>query len=366
MASSDLLIQIEGLNDSQAEDVASFFRNEFPQKPITNSSQIEAVLNELVGTRQTRVGPIPNDDSQEVLRKIISYYISINQPIPILVPTAPKKPVINEGVDIAELSAIKTMACLHKRVLAHYKPGLSYTVRLEDVTGWYLENDTINTKQSILTYMQQFETLIKLFSYDSFIHTLRESTITTGDIFFNTASSLETYFAELIKASDYAEISDSKVKIPVELLRYGWKGSLPKKQLNFYRARCKKMYPEADNEMINQLLAKYFSSLLTHSILGISGVNPDWNGYIKLAFTPPVPDTPSSLVLNKIYYRTIPLNLHRHNVTFWRARGFFKIKNKTTKPALANWTEELNLKPCQTTISRGYINITLPTNYLLE
>ncbi|MFA6307479.1 MAG: hypothetical protein WCS88_02220 [Patescibacteria group bacterium] len=366
MTNNDLLVQVEGLDASHAEAVISFFKKDFPQKPVVNESQNEAILNELIGTRQTRIGPVPNDDSQKALRKVISYYISVNQPIPVLVPSATMKPIINQGIDIAEISAIKTMACLHKRVSTHYKPGLLYTIRLEDVTGWYLEGDDISIRQSMLTYMEQFETLIKLFNYDSFIHTLRESTITTRDIFFSTALSLETHFVELIKASDYAEISNSKAEIPTELLNYGWIGSLPKEQLNFYRARCNKMYPGADNETIDQLMAKYFSSLLTHDILEISGVNSDWNGYIKLAFTPLVPGTPSSLVLNKIYYRTIPSNLHRHNIPFWRARGFFMIKNKIVKPALANWTEVLNLHPCQTTISRGYKTITLQTNYLLD
>jgi len=366
MSNSDLLIQVKGLDTSHAEEIVSFFKKDFPQKPILNESQIEAILNELIGTRKIRIGSVPNDNSQEALRKIISYYISINQSIPVLVPAATMKLMVNEGVDIAKISAIKTMAGLHKRVSAHYKPSLSYTIRLEDVTGWYLEDDTISTRQSMITYMEQFETLIKIFNYDSFIHTLRENTITTRDIFFATALSLESYFVELINASDHAEITGSKVKIPIKLLNHGWIGSLPKEQLSFYRARCRKIYPDTDNGAIDQLVAKYFSSLLTHDILGISGINSDWNGYIKLSFTPLVPGTPSSLVLNKIYYRTIPSNLYRHNIPFWRARGFFIIKNKIVKPALANWTEVLDLHPCQTTISRGYRTITLPTNYLLN
>jgi hypothetical protein len=43
---------------------------------------------------------------------LISECLFSERPIPILVPSGPKKPIVGRGVDVAELSVLKVLNCL--------------------------------------------------------------------------------------------------------------------------------------------------------------------------------------------------------------------------------------------------------------
>ena len=116
--------------------ITQFLVREFPGVITPNSSVLLDVLTDaIVGSKQVRYGPRPNPESLVAIRKVISLSLTSGQPIPFLIPWGSRKPKLGANIDVAEISALKTLVCLNNRVKAHYEPGVQMNVRLEDTSG---------------------------------------------------------------------------------------------------------------------------------------------------------------------------------------------------------------------------------------
>ena len=115
---------------------------EFPGSSTSNLATFEAVVAELVGTKQHRNGPTPNPENLVSLRAVVRDAMAVGKPIPILVPWGGTK-MSRRSIDVADLMALKQLKCLNERVLQHYGAGVEMRVRLEVLTEYTLYQDFV-------------------------------------------------------------------------------------------------------------------------------------------------------------------------------------------------------------------------------
>lgn len=350
-----------------APSIDQFLRQEFPQALAGNPEDIlNAVGDAIISGGSIRLGGRPNPESLVAIRSVIRTHIQAQLPIPLIVPAGPKKPQAGESIDIAELSALRMIGCLQKRVKAVYEPGIIARIRLEDITGFYLEDTDPKTQKSMSLYLHDFETLVQALGYTDFIQPVRESSFVAELDFRTTADSLVPLFQTYIDdttdgLNGYESLASWKA-----LSGAGWKGEIPIKMREFYQHRFERIYPNVSVKERTYRICRYLASTLTHHKLGLSGSDPAWKSYLSLSFTPPVPHAPASLVSTRVFYRTVPTNHTKHHIPFWRAKGFLKSTRSGWRIQLASWDDGLDLHRHEVIFSQGGVSVPVRTDYLLD
>lgn len=177
MSHRKIVVLGEFLDDPNVDLIADFLRQEYPDMNEGKEEPIlECVMREIIGSRQVRLAGAPTLESQVAMREVVRACIKAGHPIPVLVVSGPKKTVIGESIDLAELSALKMLACLNKRVKVYFPQGIVVRIRLEDTTGYYLEEGVQDLRESIDRYIEDFATLIRVMDYN-FITPIREQTL---------------------------------------------------------------------------------------------------------------------------------------------------------------------------------------------
>lgn len=296
--------------DPHGPEIEEFLRREFPQTAAKAASAMEAVVDAIIGSRQVRLGALPNPESLVAIREVVRNYIAENRPIPIMVPAGPKKPMGDASVDMAELSALRILAQLQANVSQHYAPGLDMRLRLEDFTGFYLEGEGI--RPTVDRYTSDFEALISVLGYSGFITPVRERALVGWEEFRAKVAEINALMLPYLAGTDGTEGSmdgwalGSMMRIPVA-----------KAQREFLLGRYAKIYPGADGEFVLRAMASYLSCAVGRRHLKASGADPSWDrGRIDIYFAPPVPGTPHELVSTRVYYRTVPLAHSKQHIPF--------------------------------------------------
>lgn len=353
------------LGEPYGNMIVDLLRHEFPVLRNGDESQLNAVMAELIGSSQTRNGPRPNPESEVAMREVVRRCITAGSPIPMLVPSGPKKPVQGMSVDIAELAALRTLACLQTRVSRHYPPGLEIVFRMEDVTGWVLEGHEARTRDSIENYLADFEKLVRILDYGNFIFPIRESALVTEEAMRAAIEQIEPTISAYVRDTDVNGLEGyEKLESWQQLKALGWSGRIPVEQRQFYHCRYQRLFPKMTAEERTDLMVRYLANTLARYQLKATGAKPDWEGNFQLSFAAPVPGNPPNLTSTRIYYRTLPLHLAKHHLPFWRARGFLKL-NGDAKFSLATWGDKLDLTECAVVFQNEMESVTIRTDYLL-
>ncbi|MDD3265830.1 MAG: hypothetical protein PHC75_01450 [Burkholderiales bacterium] len=309
---------------------------------VNNSSNtlVDTIAQLLIGSKKVRFGKYPSNHCIHAIKEIIHQKIANNEPIPILVPMGPHKTIVNENIDLAEVYALKTLSSLNSRVSKLYSKGLHIYLREEDITGWFLTGTSANVRESIEKYLANFEMLIRILKYDSFITTFRESQLVNYEdivALINVYSNpIRNYINDTnYNYDNYQELTSYKV-----LMALGWKGEIPSEQRCFYRERYKRNYPNKSDFEIDEMIVDYLSISFAKSQFGALVPKHIKNDFIQLTFAPPIPGIPQDIACRRIYYRILPVNISRMHLPFWRAKGFLNLSEEEPNLAINNWDDQ--------------------------
>lgn len=303
---------------------------------------VDAVSMEILATNQVRFGPLPSIENQAAIRAVVRKCVELDSPIPMLVPWGSKKPVNSSSVDVAEVFALKTLNCLHKRISEHYSHGVDMRIRVEDLSGFFLFKDEGEAGLRASTkYVRDFKSLIEIFNFP-FLNLFLETEHSFQYEFIaevnKTLPSMITY----ITKSDELGIQRAQQLPCWEVLKsQGWHGDIPIEQRDYYRNRYAKIYQSSIEEQTAKL-AEYLSSSLARYRLGLTGARKEWGrDFIQINFANPVPGFPDSLGSTRINYRTVPMKYTRDHIPPWRAKGYYKIhEDSSISPALTSFQNE--------------------------
>ena len=361
------MYKIKTSEDPYSGLVTQFVASNFPRPSVHFSPELtELLTNEILGSKMTRFGPKPPVESQVAIRDVIRKYTKEGLPIPFMVPWGSEKPN-GTGVDIAELSGLKTISCLSGAISRHYLAGAVFNIRVEDVSAPHLFYDRADqARAEAKLYSDAFEAMPRVLDMP-FIKIVRESSIVDEATFNAEADKLITAFSEVITDVLQWTLMSKRGELSMQwLATQGWTGELQKVTIEHYLATYARMYPGENVENHIHRLARYFAASLTRKRLKLRGDDPAWDGsFIDLSFAGPVPGT-EAVFGRRVNYRTIPSTITQNHLPPWRAKGYLKIGgDNEVNPALASFREEQEYNPNQVTLENNGESVTLQADYIL-
>jgi len=362
-----ITIKSTRVDDPNIEVIKDFFRTEFPPIAAGNTeSMVTLIAGKIIGSRSYRLAGAPTLESQVEIRGVIRDAIESGKRIPMLVVCGPKKTDNSESIDIAELSALRVLACVQRQVQEYYPTGLDIILRIEDSTGYFLEGESPEITNSIEVYTEELRALIRILGYDNFITAVRETSIIEYGIFKAEGERLYPYFYNYLMESEVEHLDKwEKLDSYKVLQKVGWVGIIPPEMREYYHRRYSLIYPEMSAMERLDLMAKYFGITLARGVLDGIGSRPEWNHrFIQINFAPPVTGEPKNRTTTRIYYRTVPLSHTKKHLPFWRAKGYLKL-NGNARISLATWNEKLDLIPFEVQLSRGEDTVTIKADYMI-
>jgi hypothetical protein len=345
--------------------IEQYIANVNPCLHANAESILEAVMKEIIASQNVRYGPAPSIESQFFIREIIRKAINLGKPIPILIPSGPKKTETNQSIDMAEFSALRIMNNLGDRIRNHYKQGVNMVVRLEDLTGYQLEPDYA---KDIDAYCFDFQKLVNILQLKQILPRL-ESKMPGADKFDELVQQFAPYFyTYLHETNSMLDSQKETLHWYRQLKEFGWLGIINKEQRDMYQAKYNKLYPSNTFEENQMLMAKYFASSLARKNLDMKGNYHDWNdtGYIEMSFLPPVDGYTHQ---SRIFYRNVELSSSKRHIAFWRAKGYLKISNdNSVRTSLITWLEasQMEFHEAHIEISNGTDTVNVKSDYILE
>jgi len=318
--------------------IRDFFVNDFTLLSDNNGDRVNAILEAIIGTKNTRIGARPAEADIHAMRATIDRAVAQDRPIPILAPWGSEKPD-GSNIDIAEVGALKTLKTLNEAVRSIYYPGLQINIRLEDLTCEHLFDDRKKARTNADYYCDNFEALVSILDLDQFIRIRRESKLTTYEKMMKAIMPIEHLMLEYIKETDEHGLAgyqhlDAYKKLHI----MGWRGEIPVKSREFLYNQYFKAYPGISKEDAQITMSKYFSETIARTHLGIRGDDVEWAGdFIKLVFHAPAPGMP---VYKSVSIRTVPASVTSRNISPWRGKGYLLIpKEGPAKLQLAPFSD---------------------------
>lgn len=365
----NLTIKPADLSNPYGEMMANFFAQDFPGANITNKgSMLEALTAAFIASGQVRYGPAPNPESLVAIRAVIRDCIENNKPLPILVPWGSKKTKNYESVDVAELGALKQLACLQKRVTSFFAPGIQVRMRMEDVSGYSLFMDEIeHARPSTIRYCKDFSVLVRALGMDSYVEPILESTLFLEEYYAATTKEYLPLFVAYLMASEDGPGSGKAFVTFEDLRRIGWQGNIPAEQRNFYYQRYRANYPGITTAQAIRKLALYFATNLARIQYKGTADDPAWLGkYLAISFVGPVPGVPAlNSWSRRIFYRTLPTKMADTHIPAWRAKGYLKVGSQII-PKLASWNEKREYNRAKLVFTRGEYCVDVAADYVVD
>lgn len=315
------------IDDPYLQSIATMAAVEFPgSRPQDPCAVFEAVVKEVVGTKQHRYGPTPDPERLVAIREVVRDAVAQDRPIPILMPWGASK----QGpwkVDIAEVMALKQLNSLASRVVQHYSPGIDIRIRLEDLTDKHMFADVPGWANKTNEYVDSFRSLHQVLSTGYSAVRLESELMDTEDFY------RKAHMAGGILNKSF-EVEESKRRAFLKAHIPTWSGDLPDNQLNFYKQAYSKFYPDEGEEQKNARLATYFGGAISRFMLKGTGADGLWEGkYITLSLT----GIPWGKAGRRIFYRTIPERYTNQHRAPWIGKGYVRIAGNEATPAIAGW-----------------------------
>lgn len=355
-------------NDLYADQIKQFVYREFPAGAATHKGErLDMVTDVLVGTGKTRLGPKPSPENLVSIRQVLSEYMDKTMPIPVMVPWGSEKPVAGEGVDIAELAGLKTLACLNDRVKAVYSPGLEMNIRVEDASAPYLFSERFDEAWAdARNYTHDLMVMIRVLGLTGSIKAMPESN-KIGPVGFAEEAekyrpAMEEYLLRIWNSEGAYEEAPGE-----ELVSAGWKGVIRQETFIHFLDTYSKVYPGNSAEQNIYIMAKYYASSLARAELGLRGDIPQWHGrFLDLSFMAPTPGVPRDFFPRRLYYRTIPGGFTNNHIAPWRAKGYLRIIGEGAIPSIASWREPLELNRNEIVLDGKTDKVIVRADYVVE
>lgn len=359
--------------------ITNYFNSKFPTiVKKTNCDLVEILSQLIIGTKEVRYGSLPNPEHLVNIRKIISYHIDNENPIPVLVPWGSIKSDFSGMIDIAEISAIRKIIQLAKDVKEIYFPGLEIRLRLEDTSGYSLFSLEANQeviKQSTELYVKSMRSLINILEASDVITIVEESKMIYSSLFEADVNAiLPTMIQYLTESESFIDIEDFKPEnlTSFRTLKYShnWKGVIPREQRNHYYEAYKKLYPNWNEQLLINRLALYLTGSLVRHKLDMTGSLSKWNNlFLQLSFVPPIKGLPYGYNHNYIYYRTLSLSQARTHMPPWRAKGYLKISGNDISSKITSFQDVDILNELIPSVIKLYNNdyfVDVKVDYFIE
>lgn len=344
----NVMVNADNRFDPYSGLLRSFVLREFAlQQAFTKGELLDALTEAILATGQVRFGPKPSPESQVKIREIVQKYIGFGRPIPFLLPWGSEKPD-GGGIDIAELSALKTLICLQERIRRVYEPGAEFVIRLEDVSAPHLFYERMEAaKREAELYCTGFAATVAIIGADKFITPFLESSRVNVEDF--------NHMADLILPHMEQHVINPEEPSPLETLqRFGWKGQLAPATIDYYMGLYEKLYPRATLGDKTHRVARYFSGVCARKYLDLMGNKPEWgNDFLELSFVPAAPGFDPNRLMKRVFYRTMPSGITSNHIAPWRAKGYVRICGENTvKPALASFNEKLDYNKAEIVLEK--------------
>lgn len=369
MVHTDVNVTVEDENH-YAELIRAFFVDQFPSATHADkSTKLDLVTAALIGTGQVRLGPQPNPESLVAIRDVVRRALDTNTPIPVLTPWGSKKPANGVHVDVAEIGALKQLACIQERVLRHHAPGLRLILRIEDASGYYLFGDEGASRHAIDTYSQSFVKLIRVLGL-RFVEPVLETALFDPRAYAEMAEELVPIMEQYLIETDafgFEGWQERESRKRLHAFFPQFQGEIPLEQRTYYRGLYTKLFPGISPAEATHKLARYLASAVVRNKIKGRGDDPSWEGkYLQVTFAPPIPGAPASTVSRFLYYRTLPTNMARTHIPPWRAKGYLEMAGRRATPKIASWSDlPPGLVPCAARLTGNGEELSVSTDYLI-
>lgn len=350
--------------------IRNYFHKELPNVLKSSKTELLEILSEiLVGTKETRYGPVPVPEHIVVVRDVVRKSIELDAPIPMLVPFGGIKANKTSEIDIAEVAAIKRLTSMDDQIKRYYTPGLQVNIRVEDMGAVWLYGTFL--EQTIVDYSKKFMDLTTIVAEGHNIKAVSEWDIMEDlDKYFELS---KMYSAMLRDYMFYTEGHEQKLGTGLifeALVQKGWKGIIPFEQREYYVSRYMNLEPGITRLDALKMLADYLGGAKArYDMNGKANPISEVDGYIQINFIQPVPGVPSTMFNNSLYYRTLNMSDARTHMPAWRSKGYLKIDEKgTAVPKITNWhdAEVLSkLIPSKVRIGNDTLHVEVQSDYLL-
>lgn len=355
-----------------ADQIIRHIMKDYLPAAVKAKNDLVEILSEVIlGTKETRYGPIPPPEHLVVIRDVIRKSVEKGVPIPMLVPFGGIKANKTGEVDLAEVAAIKRLDTLNSCVKQFYKPGLRINVRVEDVNAIYLYGKEYEAVIGL--YTESLVDVMRVIASPLWMRPAMESELMNPDQYYDYSELYRVPLEEYILSSDNSQGDLGQGKAYQQLLELGWTGIVPFEQREFYVNRYSNLYPGIERGEALKMLARYFAGSKARYTLNARG-NPleEWYegiGYIQLNYTQPVPGAPTTLFNNTVYYRTLPASEARTHMPAWRAKGYLKIyEDGSAKVKITNFHDKEvldNLWSAKVLMEGNGHDVEVQTDYLI-
>ena len=347
--------------DPYADLIERFVIREFPSAvKSTKCAILELITEAIVASGQIRYGPVPSPESLVAMRQIIRHWMEQSRPIPVLIAWGSEKPD-STGIDVAELSALKTLISLQERVKVHYPPGLQINIRIEDASAPHLFFERVDAaRQEAKLYTYGFVTLIGILGLSNFIKPVPESTLISEDHFNAFADSI----MPLMSAHVYLP-EDPKPLQELAARKLHWT-PITQETVNWYLHCYEKLYPNASKPDRLHRLARYFTGALARRAMKITGEETCWQtNFLELSFLSVPPGVDTSRYTRRIQYRTLPSSITSNHMPPWRAKGYLRVGKTEVTAALASYRAPNAYNQFQITLEKDGISQVVQTDYVV-
>lgn len=354
---------VQNMQDPYSALIARFVEQTFPTRSTQGGELLELVFAEVMGTKQNRFGPKPGPESQVAFRDVLRCALARGTPVPIVSPWGSEKPD-GSSVDIAEIGALKSLECLHKRVSAHYAPGIDVSLRIEDLSAPFQFYDRADqARAQAQAYTAALTRLISVLGLGGFITARPDSGYGHTEEEFNQLASsiLPAVEQHLSDIRDPARFADLKA--------LGWDQPVADATVMHYMHGYAKLYPDRDIATKLHILARYFAGGLARKIMGHNGALKRWDGrkFVELYFGQTPPGLEPSRYLRRIHYRTLPMEYTSNHMAPWRAKGYVEVsEDGDVCPKLGTFfAPPTGLTPHTLRLSHDMLSVDVRSDYVL-
>ena len=363
-------MQIKPLIETEYDAcIRNYFNKEFPNTFKPSKTELLEILAEvLVGTKETRFGPIPPPEHLVVVRDVIRQSIDNSIPIPILVPFGGIKGNKSSELDIAEVSAIKRLVSLDESIKRYYPLGIQANIRVEDLGALWLYGE--RERQHIIEYRDDFYKLTAIVGEGHNINAVSEWTLMDDGEYFQLSRSYSKFLEDYLVFSDRDETKLGKGDAFEWLLHNGWKGEIPFEQREYYYNTYQKLDPGIPRGLAVRQLANYFGgSKARYDLHGTAAPQTKIGKHIQISYVQPIPGAPQTMFNNTLYYRTLPFSEARSHMPAWRSKGYLKIEPSGKATAkITNWHDKETLEqlvPSVVMLGDEHLHVNVRADYLL-
>ena len=366
------------------EDLSSYFKifntknSSFLKNNNTNLSKnfvINSIVDILVGSLKTRIGPEPDEEQRKILFNIISSYVEEDKPIDTILTWGPKK-FFNgkeeKHIDLSEVLSFQTLISLNNKIKSIYTPGLHFYLFMEDFEGKFIEGNHLEIIFD--SYISELEKLVKILGINKIIRIIRTQDLISVNYNFEKLTMqlkknydcLSEYWLESEKSG--IEISE-KLESFKKIEELGWFEKIGHDTRNYYIGRLDRILGDTKTYLQKvDMTVRLLACVLVHRQYDLFKTN-NKSEPVKLSFLK-ISGGPKRLMNGRIDIRTIPTNISKKHLSPWTAKSCLRVKNNKVLPVLKRYKElmenQKNLNNGEIIIEGSNLKISLKTSFLVE